>query len=47
MYCIYKITNSVNGMIYIGRTNNIKRRIKEYRCKSKSPFKKKSKYRIV
>ena len=47
MYCIYKITNNVNGMIYIGRTNNIKRRIKEYRCKSKSPFKKKSKYRIV
>ena len=47
MHCVYRITNNINGMIYVGRTNNIKRRIKEYRCKSKSPHKKKAKFKII
>lgn len=28
---VYKITNNVNGKIYIGQTNNIKRRIQEHK----------------
>lgn len=35
MNCIYKITNTLNNKIYIGKTTNIKRRIKEYKYKSK------------
>ena len=46
MYCIYKITNTENGKIYIGRTGNLKRRIKEYRTHSKAPNKR-SKYEIM
>ncbi len=30
MYYIYKVTNKENGKIYIGQTNNFKRRIKEH-----------------
>lgn len=32
--CIYKITNYLNGKIYIGETKDYKRRMKEYKCKS-------------
>jgi hypothetical protein len=31
MNCIYKITNLVNNLIYIGRTSNYQRRLKEYK----------------
>lgn len=30
MYWIYKITNLVNGKIYIGKTKNIKRRLSQH-----------------
>lgn len=46
MGCIYKITNLQNGMIYIGQTINIKRRIKEYKYKSRN-LESKSKYKIM
>lgn len=32
MICIYKLTNLVNGKIYIGQTKDYYRRMKEYRC---------------
>ena len=47
MMCIYKITDLSNGKIYIGKTKDLKRRIKEYRCKSKSLSNKKVQYRIM
>lgn len=47
MMCIYKITDKTNGMIYIGKTKNLKRRIKEYKNKSKKLLNKKSQYRIM
>lgn len=31
MYCVYKLTNKITNLIYVGATNNIKRRIKEHR----------------
>ena len=31
--CIYKITNLINGKIYIGQTNNYKRRYREHKNK--------------
>lgn len=46
MGVIYKITNIDNGKIYVGQTRNLKRRIKEYKYKSKK-LNKKSKYGIV
>lgn len=46
MGCIYKISNLQNGMIYIGQTINIKRRIKEYKYKSRN-LESKSKYKIM
>jgi len=30
MYCIYKITNVINNKSYIGKTNNIEKRIKKH-----------------
>lgn len=30
---IYLLTNNINGKIYVGQTNNFKRRMKEYRVK--------------
>lgn len=33
---IYKITNSVNGKIYVGQTNNLARRKKEHLCRPSS-----------
>lgn len=47
MMCIYKITDLTNEKIYVGKTKNLKRRIKEYRCKSKNLSNKKSQYRIM
>ena len=35
MVGIYKITNNVNGLIYIGQSINIKTRWKDHRCKKK------------
>lgn len=29
--CVYKITNNINGKIYIGQTNNLKRRLQEHK----------------
>ena len=46
MGCIYKITNLQNKMIYIGKTINFKRRVKEYKYKSRN-LKTKSKYKIM
>ena len=31
MYCVYKLTNKITNLIYVGATNNIKRRIKLHR----------------
>ena len=31
MYCVYKLTNKITNLIYVGATNNIKRRMKEHR----------------
>ena len=31
MYYIYKITNILNNKIYIGRTNDFKRRMREHK----------------
>lgn len=36
MIGIYKITNKINGKIYIGQSNNIKRRISEHQYKGDS-----------
>ena len=47
MMCIYKITDLTNGKIYIGKTNDIVRRINEYRYKSKNINNRKRKYRIL
>lgn len=44
--CIYKITNCLNGKIYIGETKNYKRRMKEYKYKS-IRLNKHSKYGIM
>jgi len=35
MGVIYKITNKINGLIYIGQTTDMKRRLKEYKNGSK------------
>lgn len=35
MIGIYKITNNINGKIYIGQSNNIKRRFSEHKTKGK------------
>lgn len=47
MMCIYKITDLTNGKIYVGKTNDIVRRINEYRYKSKNLNNRKRKYRII
>ena len=36
MVGIYKITNLINGKIYIGQSNNIERRLKEHRYKTEN-----------
>ena len=36
-YYIYKITNLINGKIYIGFTGNLKNRIRDHLCCSKDP----------
>lgn len=46
MNCIYKITNLINGLIYIGKTTDYKRRIKEYKYGSKTITRRK-KYRVM
>lgn len=35
--CIYRITNEINGKIYIGQTNNLHRRIAKYKELSSKP----------
>lgn len=45
--CIYRITNNINNKIYVGKTNNLKRRIKEYRNKTNKPLKPEAKYEIM
>lgn len=45
--CIYRITNNINNKIYIGKTNNLKRRIKEYRNKTSHELNHSSKYEIM
>ena len=42
VYCIYKITNLINSKVYIGRTNNLKRRIKQHRNLSSNRYLSKS-----
>jgi len=37
MYFLYKITNRINGKIYIGQTNNIRYRWNRHRYESKHP----------
>lgn len=39
MYYLYKITNKVNHKIYIGQTNNPKRRWEQYKYRSQYPKK--------
>ena len=36
MYVVYKITNKVNGIIYIGATNNLRRRLNEHKNHSQT-----------
>ena len=36
MYYIYKITNKINNKIYIGQTNNIKRRFNSHKNNKRS-----------
>ncbi len=46
MGVIYKITNKINGLIYIGQTTDMKRRLKEYKNGSKK-LNKHRKYMIM
>ena len=46
MGCIYIIKNNINGLIYIGKTIDLKRRIKEYKYKSRK-LNNHSSYRIM
>lgn len=46
MGCIYMITNLQNGLIYIGQTINFKRRVKEYKYKSRN-LTPRTKYKIM
>lgn len=36
---VYKITNRINGKIYIGITNNFNRRMREHRNKKEKIYK--------
>ena len=36
MIGIYKITNNINGKVYIGQSNNIQRRFSEHQTKGES-----------
>ena len=47
MGSIYQITNKCNGLIYIGQTNNFKRRRKEYKNKAKHEPVGRAKYKIM
>ena len=38
MIGIYKITNKINGKIYIGQSNDIKRRFLEHTYRDKLPI---------
>lgn len=46
MGVIYKLTNNLNGKIYVGQTTDLKRRMKEYRFKSRH-IEGRSKYNIM
>lgn len=45
--CVYRITNIQNGKIYVGKTINLKRRIKEYRNNVNGKLKDSAKYEII
>lgn len=47
MYVIYKATNIVNQMFYIGATKNLKRRIVEHKCHSKKQKRKSRFYEAI
>lgn len=35
--CVYKVENKINGKVYIGVTNNFKRRMREHKNESENP----------
>ena len=47
-YCVYLLTNQTNKVLYVGVTNNLRRRLYEHRRKSVAGFTKKyNLYKLV